>query len=586
MSEPFRLTCPFCGKHLRFKPTAAGTQARCPNSECRELIRLPSSTAIQVEVAAAQPKRALWLWLPIGGILLVFLSGLGIWLLSRPKSDQTAAINQATKDAEKPVITQKEKPNEEEKEIAKSEEQLPLIADEAPSITMKVLKTTESKMSKTKALLLSVEIEAKDDLDLSFSPDSITLTVGEKKFQSCYIAIPAESPVILGKQSSLEQTAVDGEKVYKIIDGVIRVPLKKGKTKLLLVFPEAEMAAKMLLEFPMATSITLVTSGGITTQEPKPSATAIITLPVTGPVKVIPGDGDKPYVGPPPPVEFDIKGYKVVSSVPFGGRVEIRDGQIRSPAAPEGYEFTSEHKEIILGRPHSFGWKPKSGSLLLVVCKVTVKDPAPRLERIRLMQGKQEVVGLDGLAQPGFDKANAKDLNNGMTECHKSGKTPEVCLVFRVPDGGMTNPTKLAVEVEWLSHEGKPLSGTYLLQNVPSLQDEKQPEPQPEKPKPTKYKGEWRGPPSDEVHVEAVVFEEDTFPCKGTVKFGGKGVGIGTPVSWEQEEGQVIGTKDGQVVARVKLADRMISGDITVPESARFFLGNARAFTITGFEKR
>jgi hypothetical protein len=121
-------------------------------------------------------------------------------------------------------------------------------------------------------------------------------------------------------------------------------------------------------------------------------------------------ESNEPYTGPPPPVELEIKGFKVVLSAPFRGRLQIRNGTIIPPPAPDGYEFTSEHNEIILGRSHSFGWKPISGVLMLVITKVSVKEPTPRLEDIKLVQGKQEIATLDGLAQPEFEKASAKSV--------------------------------------------------------------------------------------------------------------------------------------------------------------------------------
>jgi hypothetical protein len=171
-----------------------------------------------------------------------------------------------------------------------------------------------------------------------------------------------------------------------------------------------------------------------------------------------------------------------------------------------------------------------------------------------------------------------------LAECHKAGKTPEVGLVFRIPnEERIIRSTKLAIEMRWQTPEGETISGRFSLRNTPRLEDEGP--KQPVKPKPTTYEGEWRGPPSDDVHVEAIIVEKNEFPCKGSVKFVGKGVGIETPVIWEQKDGELYGTKDSQLVARVKLADGMLSGEITVTGSAQFFLGGAKGFTIAGFTK-
>jgi len=322
------------------------------------------------------------------------------------------------------------------------------------------------------------------------------------------------------------------------------------------------------------------------------------------------GDAGEGYTGPQPPVEFEVTGYKVASSVPFHGRLQIRDSQIIPPRAPDGYEFTTEHPEIILGRPHSFGWKVKSGMVLLVACKVTVKEPAPRVQEIRLMQGKKEVATLDGVAQPGFEKATAKDLNEGLTDCHKNGKTPELSLVFRLPNEETANPAKLAVELRWQNQDGKTLSGRISLKNAPRLPEETPQQASGEK-TPT-YDGEWRGQPSKEPHVSAIVIQKNTFPCRGEVRFAHKGtvrfekpdetfsfeknqvrvrgrddIEVVSPVEWTEKDGELVGTHthSKQVVARVRMSARILTGETTVPPGVRLLLGNAEKLNIRQFEK-
>ncbi len=322
------------------------------------------------------------------------------------------------------------------------------------------------------------------------------------------------------------------------------------------------------------------------------------------------GGATEGYTGPPPPVEFEIKGYKVASSVAFHGRVNIKDSKIIAPRAPDGYEFTTEHPEIVLGRPHSFGWKVKSGVLFLVSCKVTVKELAPRLAEIRLIRGRQEVASLDGVAQPGFEKATAQRLNDGLAQCHKNGNTPEVSLVFRVPEEEVANPAKLSIEIRWQNQEGKEFSGRISLKHTARTPDESPKPPSGENP--STYDGEWRGRPSKEPHVGAIVIQKNTFPCLGEVRFAHKGgarfekpdetfsfdknevrvrgrddVEVVSPVEWTQKDGDIVATHthSRQVVAKVKMCGGTLVGDATVPPGVSLFLGNADKLKLLEFKK-
>lgn len=325
---------------------------------------------------------------------------------------------------------------------------------------------------------------------------------------------------------------------------------------------------------------------------------------------------DEPYAGPPPPVEFEFLGLRAAPSVPFHGSLAIREGVIVAPAGPEGYAFTTEHPQVILGRSHRFGWKPTSGMLLLVACKLTVKTPAPQLERLRLLRGEEEVAILDGVAQPGFDQATAEDLNEGLAECHAAGKTPEPCLVFRVPDEAAAAPEGLVLEVEWRDPSGGPQVGRYSLSRVPPLlgEPEEPGEPEPaEDDAPATLAGEGIGQASTEPHVRSVLIEKDEFPCEGEVRFfhqgdstfedpnascgfdgnhvraeGGDKVEVGAPVIWSKEGDEIVGThaKGGQAVARLKLSGRSLSGAATMPEGVRLFMGNATSIDVGALEKR
>ena len=319
-----------------------------------------------------------------------------------------------------------------------------------------------------------------------------------------------------------------------------------------------------------------------------------------------PGEG---YSGPPPSVEFEVKGYKVASAVPFHGDLQIRDSKMVPPPAPGGYEFTTEYKEIP-GGPNAFGWKATSGVLLLVSCKLTVKESSPGLEEIRLVRGNREIATLDGVVQSGFDKATAKDLNDGLAECHKNGKTPTLALVFRVADGPTANPAKLAIEICWQNREGKTLSGRLSLKNASRIPEESRKEPSADKP-PT-YEGEWSGEPSAEPHVSAIVVQKNTFPCLGEVRFAHKGGGkfdkpdedfsfqnnrvrvrgvddveVTSPVEWSKEGDELVGTHahSKEVVARIKLSGPLLVGEAQVPSAVRLLLGNANKLTISNLKK-
>jgi hypothetical protein len=117
-------------------------------------------------------------------------------------------------------------------------------------------------------------------------------------------------------------------------------------------------------------------------------------------------------------------------------------------------------------------WNVKAGVLVLVNCKITVKESAPHLEMITLMRGKQVISPLEGVAQPGFEAASAKDLNDGLATIFKQGKTPTADLVFRVRDETMIKSGPVFVEVRWKDSQGNILEGKYALKHAPRISDE------------------------------------------------------------------------------------------------------------------
>ncbi len=173
---------------------------------------------------------------------------------------------------------------------------------------------------------------------------------------------------------------------------------------------------------------------------------------------------DQPYSGPPPTVDFEVKGIKVATWVPFYGRVNIQNSEVVQPPGPEGFEFGFKDGSMV--------WNVKAGVLVLVNCRITVKEPEPRLEMITLMRGKQVISPLEGLGQPGFEAASAKDLNDGLATIFKQGKTPTADLVFRVRDEGMVKSGSLSVEVRWKDSQGNIASGRYSLKHAPRMVDE------------------------------------------------------------------------------------------------------------------
>jgi len=177
---------------------------------------------------------------------------------------------------------------------------------------------------------------------------------------------------------------------------------------------------------------------------------------------------DQPYSGPPPTVDFEVKGIKVATWVPFYGRVNIQNSEVVQPPGPEGFEFGFKDGSMM--------WNVKAGVLVLVNCKITVKESEPRLEMITLMRGKQVISPLEGLGQPGFEAASAKDLNDGLATIFKQGKTPTADLVFRVRDEGMIKSGPLSVEVRWKDSQGNIASGRYSLKHAPRIQGESEKE--------------------------------------------------------------------------------------------------------------
>jgi hypothetical protein len=173
---------------------------------------------------------------------------------------------------------------------------------------------------------------------------------------------------------------------------------------------------------------------------------------------------DQPYSGPPPTVHFEVKGIKVATSVPFYGEVKIQNSEVVQPPGPEGFEFGFENGSMV--------WNVKAGVLVLVNCKITVKESAPHLEMITLMRGKQVISPLEGVAQPGFEAASAKDLNDGLATIFKQGKTPTADLVFRVRDETMIKSGPVFVEVRWKDSQGNILEGKYALKHAPRISDE------------------------------------------------------------------------------------------------------------------
>ena len=117
-----------------------------------------------------------------------------------------------------------------------------------------------------------------------------------------------------------------------------------------------------------------------------------------------PGEG---YSGPPPSVEFEVKGYKVASAAlswrPANPRQQ--DGPAARPwwlRVHHGVQRRSQGGQTPLAgrqRPECF---------CIVSCKLTVKESSPGLEEIRLVRGNREIATLDGVVQSGFDKATAK----------------------------------------------------------------------------------------------------------------------------------------------------------------------------------
>jgi len=96
------------------------------------------------------------------------------------------------------------------------------------------------------------------------------------------------------------------------------------------------------------------------------------------------------------------------------------------------------------------------------------------IDEVGLTYVWNEVAGLDGVAQPGFEKATAPGLNEGLAECHRSGKTLTVGFVFRVPSRELANGADLAMELRWRDKGGSSFSRRLSLAKVDRVNDEGQ----------------------------------------------------------------------------------------------------------------
>lgn len=223
------------------------------------------------------------------------------------------------------------------------------------------------------------------------------------------------------------------------------------------------------------------------------------------------GEIDAPYTGPLPSVDFEVNGVKVATSIPFYGRVNFMEGSIVQPPGPEGFEFGFEDGSMV--------WNVRVGVLVLVNCKISVREADPRLEMISLVRGNQIISPIEGLGQPAFEAASAKDLNDGLATIFKQGKTPTADLVFRVRDKEMIKREPLFVEVRWKDSNGNILSGKYSLARV-LRRDETSPAKKANPPPPIRLvEGERVGQHGDRLAVPNGTFlrkdPTDTLPPPG-----------------------------------------------------------------------
>jgi len=186
-------------------------------------------------------------------------------------------------------------------------------------------------------------------------------------------------------------------------------------------------------------------------------------------VWLVGGSGDDGHQGPPPPVRLEIDEIKVSEEVTYPAVRDNRGDRI-VPPAPEGFQLSSSEGFVRFSSaaliPKPGAWEPIAGVLLIVSCKVAVDDPNPRLEEINLVRGNEKVASLDGLAQPDFTKATARDLSSQFAEARKKGSRPYVSLLFRIPIESVIYTEKLAIEVCWKDRSGKSFSNKVTLDDA------------------------------------------------------------------------------------------------------------------------
>ena len=90
-----------------------------------------------------------------------------------------------------------------------------------------------------------------------------------------------------------------------------------------------------------------------------------------------------------------------------------------------------------------------------------------------------------------------------------------------------------------------------------------------------------------EISEESLEIDKNVFPCNGVVNFRVNNIGVGTPVEWRQNNGELTGydRHSGELVATVKVSGENLDGEAIVPAAVRLFLGGREKFEVSRFAK-
>jgi hypothetical protein len=163
---------------------------------------------------------------------------------------------------------------------------------------------------------------------------------------------------------------------------------------------------------------------------------------------------------PKPPWQLVAKKAEWVSMLGIapGIGIDVRNGKIQPPEAPDGYEFYSDFDTIVFGRDQVFAWKPATGRLLIVTCGLKANGIVPNIDGIHLVSDRKPISKLEGLATPHLQVLSGNDLSERLAATRLETNEHNLRFVFRVPAGRLLLPNKSELRVAWHDRNDRPRS--------------------------------------------------------------------------------------------------------------------------------